>query len=279
MEKATNVTRIFYKGNLDSKKNMPFFGVVGKSSLMDFWVSGFEDGFVITHRPFGNFNEFVEVISGCFSEESNFFDTVTEILLIKKEAIKGIRFDFNGTNVFVTKEIASTEKILEELKSALDADMEKEKQKREAWLKSPEGIQYLIEREAKEEERRILTMAVLAVDENTEMEFAGKEGEKTWEELVKTNNKPYGAAIMKYARLWAKYMQVLISEGKQIDEIAKETSAICDLEGITGFMYGCAIDALSKSWKYGQELKKWHNKEWGYEGGGVANPAIISVTD
>ena len=50
-----------------------------------------------------------------------------------------------------------------------------------------------------------------------------------------------------------------------------------DTEGITGFMYGCAVNILSQCWEYGEVLRKWHNKEYDYEGDGVVNPAIMTV--
>ena len=52
---------------------------------------------------------------------------------------------------------------------------------------------------------------------------------------------------------------------------------IIDIAGITGFMYGCAVNALSQLWEYGEELRKWHNKEYNYNGDGVVNPAILTV--
>lgn len=60
---------------------------------------------------------------------------------------------------------------------------------------------------------------------------------------------------------------------------------VLDDDGITGFMYGCAVQMLAKSWKHGEALRRWHNKETqiGMEGdkanetGGVLNPALLSL--
>ena len=104
-----------------------------------------------------------------------------------------------------------------------------------------------------------------------------EEGKKAWDKMVEVNSKdPYGNGVVKYARRWAKYMQKLIAEGKTVIEIAEKASHDCDIEGITGFMYGCAVNALAQSWKYGEELRKWHNKDYGYEGDGVVNPAVLN---
>lgn len=47
--------------------------------------------------------------------------------------------------------------------------------------------------------------------------------------------------------------------------------------GHKGFMYGVAVSILSQCWEYGECLRKWHNKEYGYDGDGVVNPAVITV--
>lgn len=59
---------------------------------------------------------------------------------------------------------------------------------------------------------------------------------------------------------------------------ADRLSLEADTEGITGFMYGASVGILSKCWEYGEELRKWHNKEYDYEGYGVVNPAILTVS-
>lgn len=64
---------------------------------------------------------------------------------------------------------------------------------------------------------------------------------------------------------------------KTIMENADHLSHEADTEGITGFMYGCAVNILSQCWEHGEELRKWHNKEYDYEGEGVVNPAILTV--
>jgi len=42
-------------------------------------------------------------------------------------------------------------------------------------------------------------------------------------------------------------------------------------------MYGASVQVLSQCWKYGEDLRKWHNKEYNHEGEGVVNPAIVTV--
>lgn len=101
---------------------------------------------------------------------------------------------------------------------------------------------------------------------------------KAWDRMVEVNSKDtYGMGVVKYVRCRAKCMQKLIAKGESVVEIAEQASYDCDIEGITGFIYGCAVNALTKSWKYGEELRKWHNKDYGYEGDGVFNPVVLAV--
>ena len=96
------------------------------------------------------------------------------------------------------------------------------------------------------------------------------------------NTDSYGSAVYRYLERWAELMEKKIDESdcfayETICKYAEELSHAADSEGITGFMYGCAVSILSKAWQYGEELRKWHNKEYGYEGDGVVNPAILTV--
>ncbi len=101
--------------------------------------------------------------------------------------------------------------------------------------------------------------------------------EKGWNETVEKNSDPYGKAAVDYAEGWAKLMQVEITNGKTLIECAEKTSHELGFLGITGFMYGCVVGILSQCWKHGEELRKWHNKDYGHEGDGVVNPAILTV--
>ena len=107
----------------------------------------------------------------------------------------------------------------------------------------------------------------------------GKEQEyKDWYDK---NSDSYSRACFTYAERWAEMLEKKVDEigdaHKAIIENADRLSLEADTEGITGFMYGCAVNILSLCWEYGGELRKWHNKEYGYEGDGVVNPAIMTV--
>ena len=106
------------------------------------------------------------------------------------------------------------------------------------------------------------------------MKLKNKEG---WEQFVAINNDTYGSGVVRYAERWANMMEQEMESGKSLIEIANATSHKADTEGITGYMYGCAVSILSQVWEYGEELRKWHNKEYDYEGNGTVNPAIITI--
>ena len=105
--------------------------------------------------------------------------------------------------------------------------------------------------------------------------------EKDYQDWLDKNTDPYGRGCFTFAERWAEMLESKIDEigdaQKAIVENADRLSREADTEGITGFMYGCAVSILSQCWKYGEELRKWHNKEYGYEGDGVVNPAILTV--
>lgn len=103
--------------------------------------------------------------------------------------------------------------------------------------------------------------------------------EKKYLDWKNVNTDPYGDCIFRFAENWAERMETEIDNGAKIYDIAEKTSqkADDDCGGITGFMYGAAVNILSKCWIHGEALKKWHNKKYDYDGEGVVNPAIIHV--
>lgn len=108
----------------------------------------------------------------------------------------------------------------------------------------------------------------------------GKEQEyKDWYEK---NSDPYSRACFTYAERWAELLEKEIEESDKdtkevMKQYAEKYSHDADIEGITGFMFGMAVQILSLCWEYGEELRKWHNKEYDYEGEGVVNPAILTA--
>lgn len=101
-----------------------------------------------------------------------------------------------------------------------------------------------------------------------------------YNEFKKINSEDgYGQCVVDYVEYWAKLMQLEIANGKALNEIAETTQSHLSFLGITGFMYGCAVQSLAQFWIYGEELRKWHNKQYNVdpESKGVVNPAIITI--
>ena len=108
----------------------------------------------------------------------------------------------------------------------------------------------------------------------------GKEQE--YKEWYDKNSDSYSRACFTYAERWAELLETKIENSdKEISEVfkkyAEEYSHKADTEGITVFMYGCAVDILAQAWEYGEYLRKWHNNEYDYDGKGVVNPAILPI--
>lgn len=137
------------------------------------------------------------------------------------------------------------------------------------------------EKKAREERDKKDNSAKLLVEQKTsgiELEIIpGKEDE--YAKYVETNSKDgYSRGVIDYGEAWAKLMQIEITKGRSVKDVADEAQKGLGYLGITGFMYGCAVNALSHFWKYGEDLRKWHNKEYGHEGDGVVNPAVLTIS-
>jgi hypothetical protein len=109
---------------------------------------------------------------------------------------------------------------------------------------------------------------------------------QAWDIGVANNQDAYGSCVYRYAERWADLMEKRMSEtGKSLKEIAKDASHEADIEGITGFIYGCAVQVLALCWEHGEDLRRWHNLdcqlkdegEKANESGGVLNPAVINI--
>lgn len=91
------------------------------------------------------------------------------------------------------------------------------------------------------------------------------EKEKEFQEYIKPTGSTFAqvmqAASVEYAQRWADLMEQKIAAGQKVTDIAEETSNEADTEGITGLMYGYAVNLLSYFWEYGEDLRLWHKEE------------------
>lgn len=156
------------------------------------------------------------------------------------------------------------------------------KRRHEEYRKSPEYKQRQEEQTRRQQEREATFDAALA---QSPVQAQWKDQLK-WEKHAEMNRDPYGACVVRYTEWWARLMEGQISRGATVAECAEEASRIADKEGITGFMYGCAVRILSQCWQFGEDLRRWHNLktqikdegEKANESGGVLNPAILSIS-
>jgi hypothetical protein len=222
-----------------------------------------------------------ELIAGWIS---NIQDSINQAVLQATDNDAEVEFDFNGVKVVVN---SSTDKIAL-VRDYMNAHLMKWEEIGPnppvqynadvmAQLKVAEYLEHqeTLKREAEYERASKEKQAAFDKEvEGIEMEISDNE---LWVTYLTKNVDPYGNAICVYAENWAKLMQKKMSEGAELKDIAGTCSHLADTEGITGFMYGAAVHMLSKCWKHGEELRKWHNKEYNHEGEGVVNPAVIEI--
>ena len=127
----------------------------------------------------------------------------------------------------------------------------------------------------------------IARGEHAPVAFRLKESARAdYEKGLANNTDPYGRCCYLYAAEWAALMEKAIGEGKSVADVAKAAGQAADkTHGVTGFMYGVAVNILAHCWEHGEELRRWHNldAQMGKEGeranesGGVLNPALMNI--
>lgn len=200
-------------------------------------------------------------------------ETVEEMISIAKANSDSVLANFNGKRIKVDS--SDTAQYVVKL---FHDELERENAEYRA---SDEYKKRTAEREKKHREHALVLEGALSVAP-AKMTFAD---ETAWNDAAKRNDDPYGSAVMRFADRWARLMELRMSEGWKLEDTAKDAAHMADSEGITGFMYGCAVTILSKVWIHGEALRRWHNLDTqiGQEGerandsGGVLNPAILTI--
>jgi len=225
---------------------------------------------------------------------SNITDTIAEAIVLSAKDDRLIRFEFNGVIVnvspdsnpelinrdwsralrgYIDKNVGpNPNSVLTDEETTNDARIESENERKRQKRQAEYDAKAKIHREAVEA-KLINAPSIELADENG------------WQKFKEANTDGYGGGVVIYAERWARLMQVEMTKGKNLEDVASATSQEADLEGITGFMYGCAISTLSQCWKYGEQLRRWHNidtqlgdeGEKANESGGVLNPALLSI--
>ena len=227
-----------------------------------------------------------------FTEFWEFGLTIHEVIpaMIARAAGMGVRvrYNFNGVVLTVAADsnkaliyrdwqravIGCTKKAVGPYPNLVLTDEEKANDARVEAENEQQRQQRQAEYEATEKARRTAIEAKLA--DAPEMEIADQAAWQSWKD---NNQDSYGGAVIAYAERWARLMQVKLAAGRKLEDIAKDTSHEADIDGITGFMYGAAVHTLAGCWKHGDQLRRWHNKQYGVgeEVKGTVNPAILTI--
>lgn len=199
-----------------------------------------------------------------------------------------VEFDFNGVKCLVTietnvdwlfrdycnswtmewKEVGPD--CVENYPAEVQKELDERTTTKEAKRKEQQAIWDEEERKQKEALSAKLNGTLLLIRPDKKDEYA---------EYVRINSDGgYSQAVIEYSEAWARLMQIETAKGREVKDVAEETQTELGFFGITGFQYGCAVRGLSQFWVFGEELRKWHNKEYGHEGKGVVNPAMLSVS-
>jgi len=223
-----------------------------------------------------------ELIAGWIS---NIQDSINQAVIQATDNDAEVEFDFNGVKVVVN---ASTDKIalLRDYMNSHLMEWEQVGPNPPVQYSADVNAQIALAKEAQAERQKVQEAEwereAAEKQANFDKEVEGIEMEVTdtesWNDYVKVNTDGYGKACVDYARNWARLMQKKMSDGAELKDIAGACSHLADTEGITGFMYGAAVSMLSKCWSHGEELRKWHNKEYNHEGEGVVNPAMVTIS-
>jgi hypothetical protein len=202
-------------------------------------------------------------------------------------------FDFNGIKCLVNKDtnlewlerdyqnahMMEWRQVGPECYAQYEPEVLVELDKREKAQKEKQKIESAAYRAKEDEERKLFEEKVKGI----EIEILDQKKYDDWKAVQKGDG--YGLACFEYAEGWAKLLQKEFAD-KNIENPdvtcmiahAENCSKQVDFMGITGAMYGMAVSILVHSWKHGEALRKWHNKEWGAENStGVVNPAMFTI--
>lgn len=228
------------------------------------------------------------------SPGSSIHDAIPEAIQIARERGEAFSFDFNGVTVIVegTSDAALIFRdwdralrhciespvgpfpsaTLTDVELAHDVEVEAQNQAR----RDAAHAEY----QRKADAKKAATDARLA----NAPAFAASDPE-AWRTFDEKNRDPYGHGVVVFAEQWARLMQLDMANGAKLEDIADAASSEADTEGITGFMYGCAVSVLSQCWQHGEALRRWHNLKTqirddgvrANETGGVLNPALLNI--
>lgn len=99
--------------------------------------------------------------------------------------------------------------------------------------------------------------------------------------ILRENNTKdfYSAGVIDYLERWANMMEQEINNGATVAEAAVNTRFTADTQGISGFMYGCAVQVLCQFWEHGEQLDEWRSTEYERLGQQNSSPDTLDAAD
>lgn len=231
-------------------------------------ITSLKDGIVTVDSVAGGLiSDFVAELRKFFVPYSNFY------------GVKALEVEFNQFSIRVDEQ--NTDRILYLYKRSCDISSCLYKKELQEYYNSPEYIRNRVKSLKKDSRQKVVIQKVRQFQKkNVDFSIVDAQKQKEWENYKAINSKSdYNKGVIDYTILWAQYMEYLMAKhGKKISDVWDMSSHLADIDGITGFMYGCAVNILSSVWKYGEELRAEHNSKYGYKGDGVVNPAVLTIS-
>lgn len=119
---------------------------------------------------------------------------------------------------------------------------------------------------------------IMNIVSSTKLLFKDEDGKKYWHDsLINSKANSDCKLIIRFASLWARYMQYISETTKKpITEIAKAT--LIDVKNIiknfSADTHIIAIFLLSNTWIYGDELVKWYQSNYDYSQDDIVSSII-----
>ncbi len=270
-------------------------------SVSEILVTDLKHGIITIKTPIDcDIHDLSQVISGLFSDESNFSSEVLKFFLGNNNFSVSdfnfkIKFVFNETTIVVSKDLADADIIYGTLLKASDfythdksynlkgSDFNTHDKShnlnaldfynhnKACNLKDSDFYTYnydklyVLVNNNKSNKLNILDEIDL-LDQTTELLLLNDSAKARWDKLA-ASGKNYFVVInaINFARRWAKYMQKFIAEGKSIQSIASQTLKDCSVNnnGLTRELFKFAVLILADNWKYGKELRQWCDETYG----------------
>lgn len=231
-------------------------------------ISAMRDGIVTVESSAGSLiSDFVAELKKFFVPYSNFY------------GVKALEVNFNQFSTRVDEQ--NIDKILYLYKKSCDMSSGLWEREMQEYYDSSEYVRNRAKFLKKEHRKKAVIKKVRQFQkENVDFSIADKKKQEEWEKCKEINSKDdYSSCVIDYTILWAQYMEYLMGKhGKKLSDVWDMSSSLADIYGITGFMYGCAVSTLSSVWKYGKELRVQYNSKFNYNGEGVVNPAILTLS-